>query len=470
MLLLAFASLLFQDPTPRLTPEAARADVALLRRALEEIHPGTTRYASADELARAFDELDARSAAGLTSAALYLELSRVVGLVRCGHSRVEGPPALERHRAEHATHLPFAFRWLEGRMIVTRAADGAVGLARGDEVVALDGVPVARLVTELGPLMPLDGRTDAARASRLDTPYEWEDCGLDHYLPLVHGFRARFELTVRGADGKERALTVPAVTSVQARSLRPAPSADFARAVSARDLDATTALLTVETFVNYRQPVEPERVYRPYFAGFLERGIEHLVVDLRANGGGSDDAAWALARFLAREPFTTRARPPRQKRLRYGDLVPHLETWESNAFELPEELFTRLPDGWFEHREPPETPLTPHELAFPGRITVLTGPFNASGVTMLLAVLREHAELRLVGEPTAGSAEGPTAGLIFFLTLPASGIRVNVPVLSQRTSATRFEPGLGVTPDVLVPETVADLLAGRDAALARALE
>jgi C-terminal processing protease CtpA/Prc len=107
----------------------------------------------------------------------------------------------------------------------------------------------------------------------------------------------------------------------------------------------------------------------------------------------------------------------------------------------------------------------PFSSRFPGRVSVLIGPYVASGTTMMLAVLREHAELRLVGEPTAGSAEGPTAGLLFFLTLPKSRIRVNLPVFSQRTSATRFEPGLGVAPDVLVRETIADLLAGRDAAL-----
>lgn len=468
MLVAAVVFALCQDPTPLLTSEAARADVALLRRALDEIHPGTTRYAKAEELERAFAELDKNLAAGITSGALYLELSRLVGLVRCGHSRVEAP-ALEEHRATHPTHLPFAFRWLEGRMVVTAVDASAVGLARGDEVRTLDGVAVGELVTRLAPLMPLDGWTDPARASRLDTPYEWEDSGFDHYLPLVHGFRASFVLGLRASDGQERSVTVPALTSDAARKLRPAGVSDFARAVTTRDLDATTALLTVETFVNYRTPVEPERVYAPLFEGFLARGIEHLVVDLRANGGGSDDAAWALGRFLAREPFTPAARPPRVKRIRFGELVPHLETWETGAFDAPAELFTQLDDGWFEFKTPPEPPLEPHPAAFPGRITILTGPFNASGTTMLLAVLREHAELRLVGEPTAGSAEGPTAGLIFFLTLPASGIRVNIPVYSQRTSATRIEPGLGVTPDVLVPETVADLLAGRDAALAAAL-
>jgi len=459
---------LVQDPTPKLDAEAARADVALLRRVLDEVHPGTTRYASAEELERAFAELDGRLGDGMTSGALYLELSRLVGLVRCGHSRLESP-ALEEYRAKNPTHLPFAFRLLEGRMLVTAADASAGDLARGDEVLALDGKPVGELVAALAPLMPLDGFTDAARPSRLDTPYEWEDSGFDHYLPLVHGFRGEFELRLRGADGKERTQKVPAVTMAANRKLRPAGASDFARAVTTRDLDAETALLAVETFVNYRNPVDPEQVYEPLFAGFLERGISHLIVDLRSNGGGSSDAAWVLGRFLAREPFTTAARPPRVKRIRFGDLVQHLETWQPGAFEAPPELFTQLDDGWFEFREPPETPLEPHPAAFPGQITVLTGPFNASGTTMLLAVLREHAELRLVGEPTAGSAEGPTAGLIFFLTLPASGIRVNVPAYSQRTSATRIEPGLGVTPDVLVPETAADLLAGRDAALEAAL-
>lgn len=469
MLLATFALALLQDPTPVLTREAARADVTLLRRALDEIHPGTTRYTKAEELERAFQELDGKLAQGITGAALYLELSRLVGLVRCGHSRVEAPPALEEHRATHATHLPFAFRLLEGRMLVTSVDASAGELARGDEVLALDGTPVAELVARLAPLMPLDGWTDHARASRLDTPYEWADSGFDHYLPLVHGFRSEFELRLRGADGEVRTRKVPAVTLAANRRLRPAGASEFSRSVSVRDLDAKTALLTVETFVNYRTPVDPEQVYEPHFAGFLERGIEHLVVDLRANGGGSDDASWALGRFLAREPFTTAARPPRVKRIRFGDLVQHLETWQPGAFEAPPELFKQLDDGWFEFRKPPEAPLEPHPAAFPGQITVLTGPFNASGTTMLLAVLREHAELRLVGEPTAGSAEGPTAGLIFFLTLPASGIRVNVPAYSQRTSATRIDPGLGVTPDVLVPETIVDLLAGRDATLEAAL-
>ncbi len=40
---------------------------------------------------------------------------------------------------------------------------------------------------------------------------------------------------------------------------------------------------------------------------------------------------------------------------------------------------------------------------------------------------------------------------------------MNVPVFSRRSSAERFERWMGAAPVVLVPETLADLLAGPDA-------
>jgi len=205
------------------------------------------------------------------------------------------------------------------------------------------------------------------------------------------------------------------------------------------------------------------------FGDLAARGVEHLIVDLRSCGGGSGDVGWTLGRFLAREPFDPQGRLPRVENIRFGDLVEHLSTWVDDAFEMPEEAFRRLDDGRWEVLSEVSSTLEPHPARFQGRVSVLTGPFIASGTTMLLAVLREHAELRLVGQPTAGSAEGPSAGLISFLTLPASGIRVNLPVLDQRTSAHEFEPGMGVAPDVLVPETLPDVLEGRDAALEAAL-
>jgi C-terminal processing protease CtpA/Prc len=82
---------------------------------------------------------------------------------------------------------------------------------------------------------------------------------------------------------------------------------------------------------------------------------------------------------------------------------------------------------------------------------------------------QEHYGARVVGEPTGGSVEGPTAGVIFVLTLPNSGIKVRVPGIRSWLNVENPPPGQGVVPDVEVQPTVDDWLAGRDAALEAAL-
>lgn len=460
------------DPTPMLAAPDARADLELLRAALETVHAGTYRYATRPELDAAFAGLDEQLTrdGGTTIGAFYRDVSLLCARLRCGHTRVETPASLEEYRNSHPTHLPFAFRLLEGRMIVTAVDEVASELEVGAEVLALDDRSVADIVRSIAPAMILDGWTDAARPSRLDTPYEFQDSGLEHYLPLFEGFRDSFTLTVRShTGGAARRLRVPAVLPERSQALRPASASEFAHAVSLRELVPGTALLSIGTFVNYREPVDPEDIYGPIFHDLNERGIEHLVIDLRSCGGGSSDAAWGLARFIAPAAFTPALRAPRVKNIRFGELVPHLSTWVEGAFEMPEQSFRRSEDGWYEVLAEQPRQIEPHPDRYTGRVTVLVGPLVASGTTMLLAVLREQASLQLVGEPTAGSAEGPTAGLLFFLKLPRSGIQVDLPVFAQRTSAMCFEPGMGVAPDLHINQSIADLLAGRDSALEAAL-
>jgi hypothetical protein len=74
-------------PTPdRLAPAAMAADVRLLRRAYEKLHPGLLRYAGAGEMAARFDRLEAATARPMTLAAFYILLSQLLASVRCGHS------------------------------------------------------------------------------------------------------------------------------------------------------------------------------------------------------------------------------------------------------------------------------------------------------------------------------------------------------------------------------------------------
>ena len=104
----------------------ARADVALMRRALETIHPGLYRYQTKSTINAAFARLERATGQPIETLALHREIALMLATIHCDHTKAELPVRLADYRRTHPTHLPLRFRLIEGRMIVT-ANDGQPG-------------------------------------------------------------------------------------------------------------------------------------------------------------------------------------------------------------------------------------------------------------------------------------------------------------------------------------------------------
>jgi C-terminal processing protease CtpA/Prc len=302
--------------------------------------------------------------------------------------------------------------------------------------------------------------------------------GFDQFYPHVFGWPETFELRLRTHDH----------APVQSLRLQPLRFDDwlqldnagrpwrsnFADSTQWRMVNRDTALLRVPTFVNYRKPADAQALFSRAMQELRAAGARHLLLDLRDNGGGSDDAALALLDHLTLQPYTYQ-RAVRLKNIRYGDLPRHIESWGDRKalFEPPEADFIRSADGWYDRRPELQAavlmPRKPAPGAFHGRVTVLTSPVNASGATMVIAKLRDLGRATLIGGPCGGSADGATAGRIFNLKLQASGIAVRIPVAFNQMNVDRFDPRGGVQPDRLVEETVEDFRSGRDVVMEAAL-
>lgn len=458
-------------PARAIEGEAAVADVALLQRVLEVIHPGYERYADRAALDAVFEALRERVRGGTTDAEMYLAVSRVLVMIRCDHTKAEYPASLRSWREEHPSFLPVRVHIFGGRLYA--GTNRVEGMERGDEILSINGVRAGRLVREAGALVSIDGWTEHARAAEAELSSEYMGSGLDTFMPLLHGWSERFVFEVRGAGGAVRevsgdALVFGAYESMVREGERYVR--DFADGVRVERVGEKTAVLTVDTFVNYRDPVDPDAVFGPIMRGLNEDGVEHLVVDLRANGGGSTDAAVSLFRHLIDAPVTVVSGTLVKTVPIPEDVKAAVTTWDRGALDATREMFTRdaATGLWAMKGEGPRR-VEPAVDHFRGRVTALSSRANASGSTLLLSALREHAGVRVVGERTGGSVEGPTAGLIVFCELPASGIRVRVPVVRSVTGIEPVEAGMGVVPDVLVETTAAGFFGGRDEILEAAL-
>ncbi|MBC7505040.1 MAG: hypothetical protein H7267_04875 [Sandarakinorhabdus sp.] len=459
--------------------EDATRDVALLRRALETVHPGLYRYTPKAGIDAAFARLQAATAKPITDLVLHGEVARMLATIHCDHTKAEMSEVLMAYRQANATHLPLRFQLIEGRMIVV-SNDGQAGAPpAGSEITSINGMAVPALLLKLAPLVAYDGSTDQAIAAKLADDGDLMGDDFNENWPALFGFATSWQIgwkplgAWRVTETELKPIGFAAWTALKGPGGK--YRGEFYNSVTWR-LGGKVARLQIGTFVNYRNPVQPTAFLGGFFKAMAVAGTEQLILDLRGNGGGSEDVSVALGRYLIGKPFLW-SKPVRYKAVRYGDLPQFFETWGDRTarFEPPLALFEKTADGWYDRIPMARGPVTDEDTTleqqplaeggFRGQLTILSGPRNGSGATRTIAQLKERAGATIIGEDSAGSAEGPTSGSIFLLKLPASGLKVRIPEAWNRTAVARFEPGRGVPVDALVVPTLADFEAGRDRAL-----
>ncbi|MEM1412905.1 MAG: S41 family peptidase [Pseudomonadota bacterium] len=454
----------------RLTPEQIRADVALAEDAYGRIHPGYTRYASADTLRGTWQAIIDRAEAedGMTLGDFYLSVEAALVTIRCDHTKAELPDVLRDARRAGTDYLPFRWELIEGRGFITAVGEGTE-LAFGDELLAIDGRALDEVVDTVAAYIPVDGFTDWARRGGISQSREFMGGAVDHFGSLIWGAPPQAALTVRGRDGGLREVQVERVNFPTWAALGQAAgqARNFSDAVHFERIGDSAGYLRVDTFVNYRDPVEPDTLYEPIFQAMRDERRTQLILDLRNNGGGSTDAAHGLMAYLIEEP-TLLVQDMRVATLDHDGLLEHLSSWDERALDPNPLGFRKNDDGSYSLRSflsDELKKLKPKKLAFDGELIVLTSDENSSGSTNLIAFLDGLGRATLVGEKTGGSAEGVTAGVLFFLELPESGVRTRLPFFRYTNNVPSFERGMGVTPDLAAPMTVEAFLTGRDPAM-----
>ncbi|WP_425228168.1 S41 family peptidase [Sphingomonas sp.] len=454
-----------------LSPDAMRADIALLRRAYEMLHPGLLRYNTPAQSAARFATLANSCARPMTLPAFYLRLSRFLATVQCGHSYANfynQSRTVQAALFDAPDRLPLSFLWLGPRMIVT-ADPFATGIVPGSEVLAIDGRPAGEVLAALMTMARADGGNDGKRRRLMSVQGEDGYESFDIFFSLLFGGRTRYRLLVADPAGRRRTAVLEAVSLAQRRAHRPRDvdtSGD--RPVWTIERHGSAALLTMPTWAFYNTHWD--------WAGWLNEEIDRLcadrvprlIVDLRGNEGGNDCGNVLAARLLD-HPTTldTAHRLVRYRRIP-PDLRPALDTWDrrfddwGDAAQPFDSRYLELTGA----RERWET-LAPRGPRYTGAVTVLTDAQNSSATFAFAQLARRERLATLVGEPTGGNRRGINGGGFYFLRLPATGLEVDLPLIGTFPRAS--EPNAGIVPDRRIAPTIADITTARDPVIAALL-
>ena len=451
-----------------------QADVAILRRAYEALHPGLLRYNTPAQFDAAVRALEREFRQDRTLAQAYLAFSVFAAKVKCGHTY---PNFFNQSEAVatalfRAPRLPFFFRWLGPRMVVTRSFTADTRIRAGTEVLAINGVSVVTILERLKTVARADGNNDAKRVAYLQLEGTSRYEAFDIYWPLFFPSSAPVvTLRVRGPGGsRTQTVSVPPVTYRDRLAVVEATegaSADkHAPIWSFRLLDDRMGYLRMPSWVLYNSTWKWRAFLDETFQALVTSKATDLVIDVRGNEGGSDVGDVIVSHLIT-------APVPRQavtRLVRYrkvpDDLAPYLDTWDPTfknwgpaAIDSTDRFYRLRRSG----ADDPGGVITPALPRFAGRLWVLVGATNSSATFEFAQTVRQNRLGTLVGQPTGGNQRGINGGAFFFLRLPRSGIELDLPLIGQFPDGDR--PDAGLQPDILVAPTVDDIAQGRDAEL-----
>lgn len=439
-------------------------DMAVLRGALS-LHPGLHRYNTPREIEGRLMCLETGLARAESRADRFVAIQRFLSTIRCGHTQCNfynQSDAVVAELFDRPTRVPFAFAWLGDVMVVTADLSGTGKLPPGTRIVTLNGLPVSDILYRLLPLTRADGHNDGKRRSQLEMrntdTYDYFDVYQGLLMPPEGGVT---RLTALRPDSSEFAAEFPALGLAARQATITVPEDDGnTTPLWTWEMRDDVAVLTMPTWVMYNTKWDWEGWLDERLASLS--GARGLVMDLRDNEGGNECGNTILSRLTDKDLQFPGYRQLVRFRATPAELDPYLDTWDKSFRKIG--VAAEDIGGGF-YQLPGKTEETDFIPAKSPRLTVpvaaLISPVCSSATFSFARRAKESGLVRLFGETSGGNLRGINGGAYFFVRLPQSGIEFDVPLIGYYPQSPL--PDAGVEPDVVIPRSIADIAAGRDA-------
>ncbi len=332
-----------------------------------------------------------------------------------GHTGVWYPASFYQNQAAYA---PLSTRLIENRVFITALQHDslkAAGWQAGMEILKINGTEVHEYALEN--IKPFESAS---------TPQGLDAAMYELYLlngPITEPVR----LTVKGKDGQ-----------VKDKLLWRSTRRTEPPAIQYSVLENNTGLLTINSFSSNNFFKEFDSLYKKIQTN------RALIIDLRANTGGNGAQGEYILKHLTKTAFPD----PQISARQYNPL---LKAWGQNNMSL----YTILPGN--------TKPFTDRPI-YDKPVVVLTGKMTASAAEDFTMQFDAMKRGMIIGQPTAG-----TTGQPVFSTLPGGGT-LRICIRKDTYPNGKEFVGIGIQPNVLVPENVAAFLKGEDAVMKKAVQ
>jgi hypothetical protein len=456
------------QPGKKYAPAALKADYTMFRNILEESHPSLYWYTSKDSMDYYFDQGYARLTDSMTEPSFRTLLSYVISKVNCGHTTTRYSKRFTKYLDTVRTSrtFPLTFKLWKDTMVVTSNLNRRDSLLRrGTIISSINGIPQQQIADTLFQYLATDGYNEVSKYQQLSNRGNFGG-----WYRNVFGLPDKFSIGYLDANGTESQVTVP-LYNPAADTGRAGPPGTFRRltkkekrrvallAVRNTQVDTTlqTAFMTLNSFSRGNLL---KQFFKKSFKAIRKNNIQHLVIDVRSNGGGDAALSTLLTRYIINEKFKIADSLYAVRRSsKYGKRIQNQWVyWSIMQFLTKKKSDNKYHFGYFErHYFKPRK-----KDHFNGQVYILTGGNSFSATTLFAGALKGQHNVTIIGEETGGAAYGNSAWMIPDVTLPNTKVRFRLPKFRLVVNKNIPKDGRGVQPDVLALPTVDAIRNGVD--------
>ncbi len=412
------------------------ADLEILATTIRDNHPMMLQYTTRER----FENLTQRTAKQfkkVTSPNMaFAALSAMVASIGCGHTYLYPYPAAQK-RLDDIQDLPFDIAIMDKSMYIAKTHTMEFQKYAGAELHRINEVPIDRLISSAYRYISSDVSNVTHKTRMLEHYFSF-------YLNVLMDNPDSLYIESTAGNFLVRFPTQYVSPVVEAAETSYQMLPDGPR----------TVVLTVPNFDDGKATI------KKCFAYVQKEKLNHLIIDLRGNGGGNGNIGAYLASFVI-DSALTYFLDKRTTPLRYPDYMKGREgIMISNRYTEPDSMTRRYAFA-----------IKPQKKAhFDGQLYVLIDGGTFSTGAFVASVLKHRADAIMVGEETGGSEYGIGGGVIGKLELPYTGFSVRFPLYAWWFNTVGENSGRGVMPDVPVSKDPEHFTSKTDLEIEKAME
>jgi C-terminal processing protease CtpA/Prc len=349
-------------------------------------------------------------------------------------------------------------------------------LKRGTVIKKINEKPINEITDTLFKYISTDGYNNTHRYQRLSSFGAFSSL-----YTSVFGLSEKYNIEYLAADGQVKTTSVPVYNSpadtagrrtIRPISTIPQPTKEEKRRTDLNNnrllkIDSVnhTAMMSLATF---GRDYGLRKFFRNSFRVLDKNNIDHLIIDVRSNGGGSVTNSTLLSRYISNSPFKI---CDTLYSIKKGSLYHrYIKDYFWNKlfmiFFTAKKKDGNYHFGYFErhHFKPRKG------NHYDGKVYILTGGNSFSATTLFVSSVIKQNNVTVIGEETGGGAYGNSAWLIPDVTLPETGLRFRLPLFRMVINKDIPKNGKGVQPEVESKPTIDAVKKGTDYKLEKAME